>query len=36
MSVEYERIFSSIKKLISAEKNRLREEIIEASEYLKN
>jgi hypothetical protein len=36
MSAECERVFSSTKKLISAERNRLREEIIEASECLKN
>ena len=36
MSAECERVFSSIKKLISAERNRLTEDIIEASECLKN
>ena len=36
MSAECERIFSSAKKLISPERNRLHEQIIEASEYLKN
>jgi hAT family C-terminal dimerisation region len=36
MSVECERIFSSIKKLITPERNRLHEQIIEASECLKN
>ena len=36
MSAECERIFSSAKKLIGPERNRLHEQIIEASEYLKN
>jgi hypothetical protein len=36
MSVECERVFSSTKKLITSERNRLAEEIIEASECLKN
>ena len=36
MSAECERVFSSAKKLISSERNRLTEEIIEASECLKN
>jgi hypothetical protein len=36
ISAEYKRVFNSIKKLITPEKNRLTEEIIEASEYLKN
>jgi hypothetical protein len=36
MSAECERIFSSIKKLITLERNRLYEQIIEVSEYLKN
>jgi hypothetical protein len=36
MSVEYERVFSSIKKLITPERNRLAEEIIEVFECLKN
>jgi hypothetical protein len=36
MSVEYERVFSSAKKLITAERNRLANDIIEASECLKN
>jgi hypothetical protein len=33
---EYERVFSSTKKLITPERNHLAEEIIEASECLKN
>jgi hAT family C-terminal dimerisation region len=36
MSAECERMFSSAKKLISPERNRLHEEMIEASECLKN
>jgi hypothetical protein len=36
MSEECERIFSSIKKLITPERNGLHEQIIEASECLKN
>ena len=36
MSAEYERVFSSTKKLITPERNHLSEEPIEASEYLKN
>jgi hAT family C-terminal dimerisation region len=36
MSAECERVFSSTKKLITPERNRLAGEIIEASEYLKN
>jgi hAT family C-terminal dimerisation region len=36
MSAECERIFSSVKRLISPERNRLHEQIIEASECLKN
>ena len=36
MSAECERIFSSTKKLITPERNRMHEQIIEASEYLKN
>ena len=36
MSAECERVFSSTKKLITPERNRLAEEIIEASECLKN
>ena len=36
MSAECERVFSSTKKLITPERNRLSEESIEASEYLKN
>jgi hypothetical protein len=36
MSAEYERVFSSAKKLITPERNRLAEEITEASECLKN
>jgi hypothetical protein len=36
MSAECERVFSSTKKLITPERNRLAEEIIEASERLKN
>jgi hypothetical protein len=35
-SAECERVFSGTKKLITPERNRLAEEIIEASEYLKN
>ena len=36
MSAECERVFSSTKKLITPERNRLSEESIEASECLKN
>jgi hypothetical protein len=36
MSAECERVFSSTKKLITPERNRLHEQIIEASECLKN
>jgi hypothetical protein len=36
MSAECERIFNSTKKLINLERNRLRGQIIEASECLKN
>jgi hypothetical protein len=36
MSAECERVFSSIKKMITPERNRLHKEIIEASECLKN
>jgi hypothetical protein len=36
MSAECERVFSSAKKLITPERNRLTEEIIEASKCLKN
>ena len=36
MSAEYERVFSSTKKRITPERNRLAEDIIEASECLKN
>jgi hypothetical protein len=36
MLAECERVFSSIKKLITSERNRLSEESIEASECLKN
>jgi hypothetical protein len=36
ISAECERVFSSAKKLISPERNRLTEEIIEASEFLNN
>jgi hypothetical protein len=36
MFAEYKRVFSSTKKLITPERNRLAEEIIEASECLKN
>jgi hypothetical protein len=36
MSAECERMFSSAKKLISPERNRLHERMIEASECLKN
>ena len=36
MSAECERVFSSAKKLITPERNRLNEQIIEASECLKN
>jgi hypothetical protein len=35
-SAECERVFSSVKKLITPERNRLTEEIIEASECLKS
>jgi hypothetical protein len=36
MSAECERVFSSMKKLITPERNRLAEDITEASECLKN
>ena len=36
MSAECERVFCNTKKLITPERNRLAEEIIEASECLKN
>jgi hypothetical protein len=36
MSTECERAFSSTKKLVTPERNWLAEEVIEASEYLKN
>jgi hypothetical protein len=36
MSAECERMFSSAKKLVSPERNRLHERVIEASECLKN
>jgi hypothetical protein len=36
MSAECERVFSSAKKLITPERNRLHKQIIEASECLKN
>lgn len=36
MSAECEKVFSSIKKLITPEENRLAEDIIETSECLKN
>jgi len=36
MSAEYERVFSNTKRLITPERIRLAEDIIEASEYLKN
>ena len=36
MLAECERVFSSAKKLITPERNRLHEQIIEASECLKN
>ena len=36
MSAECERVFSSAKKLITPERNRMHEQIIEVSEYLKN
>ena len=36
MSAECEHVFSSAKKLITPERNRLNEQIIEASECLKN
>jgi len=36
MSAECERVFNSTKKFITPERNRLTEEIIETSEYLKN
>jgi hypothetical protein len=35
MSTEYERVFSSAKKLLTPERNRLTEDIIEAYECLK-
>jgi hypothetical protein len=34
MSAECERVFSSAKRMITDDRNRLREDIIEASEYL--
>jgi hypothetical protein len=34
ISAEYERVFNSIKRIITDDRNRLREDIIEASEYL--
>ena len=36
MSAEYERVFSSTKKLITPERSQLAEDIIEVSECLKN
>ena len=36
MSVECKSVFSSTKKLITPERNRLTEEIIKVSKYLKN
>jgi hAT family C-terminal dimerisation region len=36
ISAEYERVFSSVKKLITPERSRLHAEIIEVSECLKN
>jgi hypothetical protein len=36
MSAECERVFNSIKKLLTPERSRLAPDIIEASEYLKN
>ena len=36
MSAEYERVFGNTKELITLERNWLAEDIIEASEYLKN
>jgi hypothetical protein len=36
MSAECEKMFGSTKKLVTSERNRLTEEVIEASEYLKN
>lgn len=36
MSAECERVFNSTKKLITQERNRLTEDIIEGSECLKN
>jgi hAT family C-terminal dimerisation region len=35
MSTEYERVFSSAKKLVTPERNQLVEDIIEACECLK-
>ena len=35
MSTECERVFSSVKKLITPERNQLEKDIIEACEYLK-
>jgi hAT family C-terminal dimerisation region len=35
ISTEYERVFSSAKRLISDDRNRLQEDIIEVTEYLK-
>jgi hypothetical protein len=34
MSAECERVFSSVKRIIINDRNRLREDIIEALEYL--
>ena len=36
MSAECEKMFGSTQKLVTSERNRLTEEVIEASEYLKN
>lgn len=36
MSAEYDRVFGNTKELITLERNRLAEDIIEASESLKN
>jgi hAT family C-terminal dimerisation region len=36
MLAKYKRVFSSIKKLITPKRNRLHEQIIEASKCLKN
>jgi hypothetical protein len=35
MSTECERVFSSVRKLITSERNQLEEDIIESCEYLK-